>query len=282
MEIVSDLKSMSISPGDIILFFDKRLPADPKERGDQPSLNRVGVIINEAYALSINQLLGTRYIERMPVAKLQELANLTLRRCDPPEFGNAIAAFFRNHRRKVAQFDAGLRSLFYGNMQPFAEGRVYPTRPSYPNDASYQASWRYLISQLQPMDMLFTIDRSSLLSRFIAWSTHGPWSHVALYVGEGEISESTTSGLRTCSIEVYHSRRYWIGAYRRIEAFADPKPLEEARSAVVASCRQFKPNRYNYAAAIWHGARAFLGRYEDNLVPNCQMLHGQFVRIAQA
>ena len=166
-----------------------------------------------------------------------------------------------------------------GNMQPFVECRLFPQRPFYIDDDAYNEGWAIFVQSLKPGDAIYTVDTKSYLSRFIAWATHGTWSHVAWYMGDGMISESTTSGIRTVPIEFYKQRRYWLGAYRHIQLMEAALSSEHCQN-VVARDKRFRHDRYNYLAAMRYGFRSFIGDHSHNLVPNSAMFQGHLVRVA--
>jgi hypothetical protein len=200
-------------------------------------------------------------------------------RFSKPEFASQIAVYFRIYRNSPSYFEAGLKALRNGNMQPFIECRLFPQRPFYIDDNDYNERWTIFVNSLKPGDAIYTVDTKSSLSRFIAWATHGTWSHVAWYTGDGMIWESITSGIRNVSIEVYKQRRYWLGAYRHIELM-DAALSEDHLDGLARNDTRFRRDRYNYSCAIYYGFRSFIGDHSHNLVPNSAMFQGHLVRVA--
>lgn len=172
-----------------------------------------------------------------------------------------------------------MKALHAGNLPFLITGQIFPDPPVYRNDAEYLSAWDKLTARLLPLDTIFTRDNESKLSRFIAWSTHGPWSHVATHAANGEIWESVTGGIRNVSIDVYKGRRYRVGAYRHIELL--DKPMTAERAIETVSSHRFRPNAYNYVQAIRYGARSFFGDHSHALVPNSMLYQGIYVLIAQ-
>lgn len=167
------------------------------------------------------------------------------------------------------------------NLQPLIAGNFFPDRPTYRTGDEYEAAWRRLKVSLEPADFIFTTDLNSRLSRFIAWSTDGAWSHAAIHVGRGAIWESVTSGIRRNGpIELYKGQRYWVAAYRHCDALKRPRTEEEVAAAVRA--HRFKPNAYNYRGALNFGWRAFRGDHSHALTPNSTVLQGHLVLVAHA
>jgi hypothetical protein len=213
------------------------------------------------------------------MANFGALKNLEVRHFSKREFASQIAVYFRTYRNNPCYFEAGLKALNNGNMQPFIECRLFPQRPFYVDDDAYNERWTIFAKSLKPADSIYIVDTKSSLSRFIAWATQGTWSHVAWYTGNGMIWESTTSGIRNVPIEVYKQRRYWLGAYRHIQLM-DEALLSEDHLDRVARNNTFRQDRYNYLCAMRYGFRSFIGDHSHNLVPNSAMYQGHLVRVA--
>jgi hypothetical protein len=267
-----------IHPGDLALFYDDRFPPNRTDDPLATPINRVAVIIDESGALYLEPCWRGRSVRYVPMSQFSALRNLELRRFSHSEFGNQIAVYFRIYKNNPNYFEAGIRALHAGNMQPFVECRLFPRRPFYPDENTYNECWEDFINSLRPGDSIYTVDTESRVSRFIAWSTHGTWSHVAWYTGNGMIWESTTSGIRKSSIDVYKQRRFFVGGYRHVEQFGSELSSDAANG--VAENHNFRPNRYNYLAAIKYGLRSMLGDHSHNLVPNSALFQGTLVRIA--
>ena len=221
---------IAVGAGDLIIFYDKRFPPDPGSGTDEvPATNRVAVVVDERGALFLGRGALRKRVEVLSLGPVSAEKNIQIRKSPFPQHANAIADYFKRHINKPAHFEAGLRALYFGNLQPLLTGSLFPIRPIYKTDDEYEVAWNHLKSNLKPMDAIFTVDTSNILSRFIAWSTHGPWSHVALHVDKGEIWESVLSGIRNVPIEAYKGRNYWVAAYRLIEAMENPVTAERER-----------------------------------------------------
>jgi len=268
---------LTVRPADILIFYDKRFPADPDTGIDKVPLNRVAVVVGERGALSIGRGVFGRRVELLPLQAIRTLPNLQIRR---PTHGytDEVARYFRRHTHRPAHFEAGLRAVREENLEPLIAGEFFPDRPTYRTDDEYEAAWRRLTADLKPADFIFTTDLDSRLSRLIAWSTDGAWSHAAIYVGRGEIWESVTSGIRNGPIELYKGQRYWVGAYRHCNALKKPSTLEEVEAAVRS--HQFRPNAYNCRGALKFGWKAFRGDHSHALTPNSTVLQGNLVLVA--
>lgn len=74
-----------------------------------------------------------------------------------------------------------------------------------------------MVAKLEPRDALFTFDRTSLMSKVIARVTHGPYSHCAIFLGDGQLSEVVTSETRIAPLDIYKDRKkYLVSAYRHL------------------------------------------------------------------
>ena len=267
-------------PADLVVFYDKRFPADPGtgENGI-PAVNRVAIVIDERGALFLGQGVIGRRVERLPLQSIPTAPNAQIRRLTHG-YTDQVAQFFARHAHRPTHFEAGLRALLVENLQPLLAGTFFPSRPTYQTDYEYEAAWHHLVANLMPMDAIFTLDLHSRLSRFIAWATDGAWSHVATHIGDGEIWESVISGIRNAHVGIYKGQRYRVAAYRHYEVQKKPRSIEDARTAVRAI--RFRPNAYNYRGALKFGWKAFRGDHGHGLTPNSGILQGIWILIAQA
>jgi hypothetical protein len=104
-----------------------------------------------------------------------------------------------------------------------------------------------------------------------------PFSHVAVYAGDGIISEIVTSGMRMVPLEIYKGRRYRVAAYRHYGKL--PNTTEEMLAEMRAT--DGRPG-YSYLGAIHAGLKAFVGRHRESATPNSLVLGGLLTFIAQA
>lgn len=90
---------------------------------------------------------------------------------------------------------------------------------------------------MQKGDIIFTYP-TNLYGRLIAWATRSPFSHVALYAGDGYIIESNAF-VRTRQI-------YRKDFYDEYEIMTHPTLSEEEREAIVAYAIERIGARYDY------------------------------------
>jgi len=266
------IRAYEVSLGDIVLFRDDRCSRPIDETG----CNQWAFVVDSDKALFCR-----RRVHTLPLHEIPSLPEVRLVGNPHPSLGHKFANFFLAHREYPAHFNAGAKALLHNNHQPFLEGRLFPIPPKYESNRAYEAAWSQLLAKLQPLDCVFLVDRKSLLSRFIAWATHGPWSHVAMHLKNGEVIESTTSGLRRVAIDSYQNRNYWVATYRPIE-WVDGPPSSESIDGIANNPFDGWTDGYNYRGAIYYGCKALLGDHEHNLTPNSMIYSGRFVRISQA
>jgi hypothetical protein len=260
-----------VMPGDIATYYDDRFPLTTGKKG-----NQVAVVVDENGALCLGKGICGRRVERIPLQSISKLHNAEFHRPVAID-GEKLAQFFLRYAKHPSYFEAGIRAIRCHNWQPFHMGDLFPRRPHYNDDQEYDAAWNQFTALLQPLDCIYTVDQTIRLSRFIAWATHGPWSHVAVYVGSGEIQESVTSGVRQAPLETYRGRQYWIAAYRHIELVEKPVSEQKAREPVL----RFNRDNYNYRGAAMAGIRAFFNNHARGDTPNSSIYLGNRVFIGQ-
>ena len=131
------------------------------------------------------------------------------------------------------------------------------------------------MSKLKWWDAIFTNKLNDPVSRFIAWATHGPWSHVALYMGDGTVSELVATGVRNVPLTVYKGRNYRIGAYRKISLMNLESPMVPPFTVLRSRFR----DGHNYKGPVLHGIRSFGNDHGHELIPNSQVYCGSWVLI---
>jgi hypothetical protein len=256
--------------GDILIFCDHS-SRKPVEEG----VNQIAVVINETQALFVEGGL----VRKLDLELIPQLANLQIRRGLEAKDAPKVADYFAGHANQPAHFEAGLKALLLHNLQPLVDGSLFPVRPKYENERVYRQAWQSFNRNLRPFGCIFTTCLSSFSSRAIAKLTGGPWSHVALYVGEGRIAESITSGLRYAPLDVYRGQQNWVACYRRIEFMNTSPSVEMTENIAKATAEEFAQG-YSYLKASWYGLRAFLGDHSHALVPNSMIFQGDYVLIA--
>lgn len=165
-------------------------------------------------------------IKNYSILDLGDFQNVSSQSTPLHDIGHKVADYFEKYQYDPFSFFAGKAALFYGNKDPFVRGTLAPEYPQYENNAQREAAWKKFISQLHVGDRIVTFNHSSIISHVIASFTRGTWSHLAVYLGDGQISEFVTSGLRETSIEIYKASNYSVAAYRYLD-YLDRTPTRE-------------------------------------------------------
>ena len=260
-------------PGDIIIFYDPR----SRLKIDHSQCNQPAVVLPGKRAIFLRRrpvVSSLSDVAAAPHAKLIMAAD-EKRRSD-------AAAYFLENQSDAWAIEAGFNAIGKENFEFVRTPHLFPERSRYAGIPEYEAQWSRFLSVLKPGDVIFSRNDDSLASRIVAACTHGPWSHVMIYIGDGEIAESTVPSVRRAPIEVYKSSSVWLCAYRHISqrqtSFTSLKTQE--LSSVIDRYTDGLPPGYNYTCAAWHGVRAFAGDTKA-IVPNTMIITGNFRYIAQ-
>jgi uncharacterized protein YycO len=89
-----------------------------------------------------------------------------------------------------------------------------------------------LFNSLKAGDILLVYNKRNIISFLITKITNTPWSHAALYVGNGEVVESTFSGVGKNCISKYYGDQFKLAGFTVIEA------TEEQRQGVVSQAEK--------------------------------------------
>lgn len=155
----------------------------------------------------------------------------------------------------------GLNNLVHNDVSYF-ENPIKLPYLNYKNLKNKDESWVKFTELAQEGDFLFTFDSRSLISKIISKIDRGPWSHVAICIGNNKIVEATTNGVIESDISVYESDKYHVGLYRPETSSEENKLLAitEAKLKIGA--------KYNYKGAIMAGIQKRLGIMNRVPTPN--------------
>lgn len=257
-----------LAPVDIVLFYDRRSHYPIDESG----CNQWAFVVDENKALYLRGLVHELKLKDIP-----ELPNAKVVRRIPDALMPFVAPMLLRYRWRPWMFRVCINFLQGNNYVPFLEGAFFPPEPVYANDQEYEEAWERMVNMLEPRDGILTFDRQSLISKIIAITTHGPFSHAATYAGDGIISEIVTSGTQMVPLNIYKSRRYRVAAYRHYGKL--PNTTEEMIAEMRAE--DGRPG-YSYLGAIHAGLLAFVGKHREAHTPNSLVLGGLITFIAQA
>jgi len=257
-----------LRPVDIIIFRERQ----SQHPTDASGCNQWAFVVDQKQALYVRGL-----VRSIKLSNVHKLTNATVIRRIPEPLARFVAPMLLKYRWRPSLFQVAVNHLQGNNYVPFLEGDFYPSDVFYASDAEYEAAWQHMISTLQPRDAIFTFDRRSFLSKIIALTTHGPFSHCAVYAESGLISEVVTSGTRMVPIESYKGRRYRVAVYRHYGK--QPNTIDEMLAEMRAA--DGTPG-YSYIGALGAGVRALFGRHREAFAPNSIILSGFLTFIAQA
>lgn len=267
-----------IEKGGVVVFYDNNYPREPGGPTDR-AVNSVGFVTSdfEILVLKNDVLFGLR-IDKYHVGDLADLENVSSHTTPLKDIGEQVGAYFKKYRFDPFAIYGGKTALFHGNPDIFIRGELRPIYPKYNSQAHRDEAWEKFKSSLKPGDRIVTFDHSSVISHIIAWATRGPWSHLAIYLGDGQISEFVTSGLREVSLEIYRSPNYSLGSYRYIDLVDKELTREEV---LATSCCDPTPGMtYDYVGAITASWHAFNGDFVKGVVPNSMMYLGTVTLVA--
>src|ERR1700730_10286033 len=191
----SDLK-----PLDIVLFYDKhsKIPV-------QEGVNQQAFVVDDKRGLYIREM-----VHSISLSELRKKPEALVVRGVPEPVAPFVAKMLLRYRWRPTMFRFATNFIRAHNYGPFIMGNLFPPDTSYDSDEEYQVAWQRFTSILEPSDYLLTFDRTSLLSKIIARGTHGPFSHIAHYIGDAKLWEVVTSGTRIVPLETYRGPQYRV------------------------------------------------------------------------
>lgn len=240
----NEIDLRSFEPGTTIIFLDKKTKQPPDESG----CNQIGVLLTNRKILFVRN----RRVKELGLAQLNSSRALALP-FKSAEFAKSFLEYFETNKGNSHLFTAGLKALNAKNDAFFSSPIIMPQLKKYDSDEAYEEAWNNLLPQMQKADLVCTFNEKSLISRFIASLDKGIWSHSALYMGDGQISEAIAQGLVIGDIATYKSKDVHIGIYRHFEM--TPQRAE----AVIQGALLHIGKGYAYRKAIRLGLRLVLG-----------------------
>ena len=159
-----------------------------------------------------------------------------------------IASYFRRHQNEWRMNHAGFNALQIGNLR-FFDMPLFPDL-SPVEEGERKARFAQLLDLARPGDAIYSCEPSSWVSRLIARTDRGCWSHVAVYLGNEEVGEIDPSGSGVRSIHEYDQARFRLGLYRSLQA---DRYTEEVMKRIRAFYEGVHRTRYSYGKAIRAG-----------------------------
>jgi hypothetical protein len=113
-----------------------------------------------------------------------------------------------------------------------------------------------IIKLLKPADVLLSFNRDNKLSATIARITDSSWSHVMMYIGNGNIVESSVGGVHITSIKHYLDDKYDLCLLRaNLFSQQDKKIVKYSLSLV--------GKKYGYLQMLWYAFIRLIGKSES-------------------
>ena len=205
-------------------------------------------------------------LKRTSFGRLKRRSRIDRGLIPPPLYtSDQLDKFFSQNHDNPTLFLKGMHAL--GTNPGYFERPIKLPRLEPIGRDEFEKRWAKLKELILPVDQLFSIDTTSRLSRFIARVDHGPWSHVAGYLGGGKLCEATPPMVRLTDLESYRAPRYRLGLYR-----ASDNITQEQRERFMAFSMQQVGKRYGYRKVLKLGLRKLtpLGRdpVPSQLTPN--------------
>lgn len=166
----------------------------------------------------------------------------------------AIETFFTANVLNTILMNRGLHAVAHGPRQIFAKPIKLPIFSSITKE-EWAQRWQTLPDVLQKLDLIEVFDASSRISRFIAASDRGSWSHCAMYSGDGMVLEAITSGVTERTIEVYKKPEIRLGIYRM--SCSPTGDIDEG----ICHMRQSIGDRYGWRQLFRKGIQLLLHRH---------------------
>jgi hypothetical protein len=200
-----DLKNYEL--GSIITFFDTKTKLPPGKSG----YNQTGVLIENNKILFCRKKYGQKVIE-IDANKIKA-TKMFIYPLPDKELSLKITNYFKINRKDHRRVKAGIRAMVDQRINFFDYPVIFPKLTKWHSEDEYERSWGNLVAQLQPADIVCIFNEKSMISRFISFIDKGPWSHTAIYIGNGEISEAIFCGLVKRKIDVYKNKHIHIGCF---------------------------------------------------------------------
>lgn len=176
-------------------------------------------------------------------------------------------------------FWAALFALFFGNYRFFE----VPILPISGCSLENQLKYSDFVDQLKKNDIIASRNPKKFVSNLIANLDNGYWSHVAMYLGDGKVIESSPfSGVHEFRIEEYYGREGIHSVYRPLDTKG--KRLEGDWTPPCLG------KSYNYWGAFRLGLNLFGARLQNSIrrkrtlagagrmSPNGGVIDGSFFR----
>lgn len=129
--------------------------------------------------------------------------------------------------------------------------------------------YKKVLVLLQKGDVILSFNKNNRLSETIARVTDSDYSHTMLYIGNGNVVESTVGGTKITPVKHYCQDVYQICIRR-------PNITKEQKEGVVKKSLTLLGKRYGYLQLAWYLFLRFIGQSENpkwqlDLQPNAMV-----------
>lgn len=165
---------------------------------------------------------------------------------------NEIDCFFQQNCINVPLFEIAKHEIGNTQSQFWDDPVKFPVLSNVTLEERKER-WQNFFVALKPGDIIHTMNTKNIISKIISYVTQSPWSHAAVYVGNGMIIEATTpNGVTETNLEKYNDPKFRLGLYR-IEL------SDEQETAIVAKARESLGTPYGYRGVLALGLKLALG-----------------------
>ncbi|MCX5819731.1 MAG: hypothetical protein NT047_07455 [Deltaproteobacteria bacterium] len=248
-----------MGPG-IITFFNNKNSAKPNSHGH----NSMGVLLPEGTFLYYNKRKVIK--EKFERSKY---IGATLWPLKDDDFAKKVFKYFTEYKDHIYLFKLGLIAFCdHTKHGIFDCNEIMPKFNSTKNSTEYEKAWDILIQKAKVGDAFFTFNTKSIISKLIARLDKGTWSHVAIYQGNGMITEAISRGTVLSNICEYKKPYYHVGLY-------SPIGMNERERIVVGIRGLLLLNKkYNYWGSMKVGLKTILGKGGMIPTPNGMIYRG--------
>lgn len=249
----SNIDLKNYDSGSIITFFDKKTKLPP----DKSECNQIGILMEN------NEVLFSRNRKVIEInANKIKATKMFIIPIADKELSLKIRNYFKINGKDYRRFNAGLGAIVRQRINFFDYPVIFPELTKWNSEDEYERSWGNLVAQLQPADCICTFNEKNMISRFICFIDKGPWSHTAIYIGDGEISEAISCGVVKRKIDVYKNKHIHIGIYRSLDLSADQK------KDIIGWSLSSIGVKYDYMGVILLGLKKIFGIHSNKPSPN--------------
>lgn len=231
-------------PGSAVVFHDD----DSKLQPDETGCNQIGILMDNSKIL----FCRNRKLIKADTNKISA-SKMLLYPFKDEEISLGIFKYFQERVKDYRLFNYGLTQIKSNHFEFLYSQDILPILRKWISSADYENAWINLVSKMQKGDLICVFNEKSIISKCISVIDKGPWSHCAMYIGNGEISEAITTGVVRRIIDVYKNKYIHIGLYRTFDI------TPEIQNSVVNKYLSLIGYKYNYKGVLLLGFKKLFG-----------------------